>query len=59
MELLTKSEVAKYFRVNERTVSRWLANGNLKGYKLGSGRTAVLRIPKSEVEKFLKNSKVK
>jgi excisionase family DNA binding protein len=59
MELLTKSEVAEYFRVNERTVARWLANGNLKGYKLGTGRTAVLRIPKSEVERFLKNSKVK
>ncbi len=57
MEFLTRKEVAKYFRVHERTVDRWMENGSLKGYKLGKGKTALLRIPKSEVEKFLKRSK--
>ena len=53
MEFRTREEVAKYFRVHVRTVERWLRNGSLKGYKLGGGRTALWRIPKDEVEKFL------
>lgn len=59
MEFLTKKEVAKYFRVHERTVDRWLHRGNLKGYKLGTGNTALWRIPKSEVKAFLEKSKHK
>lgn len=59
MEFLTRKEVAEYLRVHERTVDRWIENGNLKGYKLGTGRTALLRIPKSEVERFLKKNKTK
>ena len=53
MELLTRKEVAKYFRVHERTVDRWIENGSLKAYKLGTGRTALMRIAKSEIQKFL------
>lgn len=59
MEFLTRREVAKYFRVHERTVDRWIESGILKSYKLGKGRTALLRIPKSEVKKFLDKSKNK
>jgi len=59
MEFLTRKEVAKYFRVHERTVDRWIENGVLKSYKLGDGRTSLLRIPKSEVKKFLEKSKNK
>lgn len=57
MEFLTRKETAEYFRVHERTVDRWIENGSLKGYKLGKGKTALLRISKSEIEKFLKKSK--
>lgn len=57
MEFLTRPEVAKYFRVHERTVDRWIESGLLKSYKLGKGKTALLRIPKSEVKKFLERSK--
>ncbi len=53
MEFLTRKEVAKYFRVHERTVDRWIENGSLKSYKLGSGRTSLLRIAKSDIKKFL------
>lgn len=53
-DFLTRKEVAKYFRVSERTIDRWVQNGELKGYKLGSGRTALWRFPKSAVEKFMK-----
>jgi excisionase family DNA binding protein len=57
MEFYTKQEVAKLLRVHERTVARWIDSGQLKGYKLGKGKTALLRIPKKEVEKFLENNK--
>ncbi len=59
MEFLTKEEVAKYFRVHERTVARWIEGGLLKSYKLGDGKTSLLRIPKSEIKKFLDRSKNK
>jgi excisionase family DNA binding protein len=57
MEFLTRKETARYFRVHERTVDRWIEIGSLKGYKLGTGKTALLRIPKSEIKKFLEKSK--
>jgi len=59
MEFMTRNEVAKYFRVSERTVDRWIDSGLLKSYKLGNGKTSLLRIPKSEVKKFLDKSKNK
>jgi len=57
MEFYTRNEVAKHLRVHPRTVERWLQNGSLKGYKLGDGKTALWRIPKVEVEKFLTKHK--
>ncbi|MEX1000310.1 MAG: helix-turn-helix domain-containing protein [Thermodesulfobacteriota bacterium] len=59
MEFHTRKEVAKYFRVHERTVDRWVKNGDLKGYKLGTGIKAVWRFPKSEIKKFLERNKSK
>lgn len=46
-------------RVHSRTVDRWLNRGLLKGYKLGTGKTALWRIPKEEVKKFLAKHKNK
>ena len=58
-EFLTLEQTAKYFGVHPRTILRWLKQGSLKGYKLGKGRTALLRIPKAEVKKFLEKHKIK
>ena len=58
MELLTRKEVAKYFRVHERTIDRWIQSGSLKGYKLGNERKSLWRIPKSEIKEFLERNKV-
>ena len=33
--LLTPSDVAKRLQMNERTVTQWLRNGHLRGYKIG------------------------
>ncbi len=57
MEFLTREEVAKYFRVHPRTIERWLKSGELKGYKLGKGKTSLWRIPKGEVKRFLDTHK--
>jgi excisionase family DNA binding protein len=59
MEFLTKEEAAEYFRVHPRTVERWLKTNALKGYKLGKGKTALWRISKSEIKKFLDKNKNK
>ncbi|MFH1866994.1 MAG: helix-turn-helix domain-containing protein [Patescibacteria group bacterium] len=59
MEFLTLEEIAKELRVHPRTIMRWLKNGSLKGYKLGNGKTSLLRIPKTEVIKFLEKHKIK
>jgi excisionase family DNA binding protein len=56
MEFYTRKEVAKLLRVHERTVDRWIQSGSMKGYKLGTGKTSVWRILKSEVESFLKKN---
>ena len=57
-EFFTLEQTAEYFNVNPRTIMRWLKQGDLKGYKLGSGRTALLRIPKSEIKTFLDKHKI-
>jgi len=59
MELLTRKEVAKFFRVDVRTVEKWLKNGRLKGYKLGSGKTSPWRINSAEMQNFLTENEVK
>lgn len=59
MKFLTRNEVAKYFRVHPRTIERWLKSGLLKGHKLGKGKTALWRIPDTEVEILLKKSQSK
>jgi excisionase family DNA binding protein len=33
--LLTPSDVAKLLQMNERTVTQWLRNGHLRGFKIG------------------------
>lgn len=43
MKTLKPSEIAQYCDVHQRTVSRWIANGQLKGHKLpGRGNYRVL-----------------
>lgn len=58
MEFLTRKEAAEFFRVNPRTVERWLRSGKMKGYKLGKGKTSPWRINKVEINKFLNNGKI-
>ena len=54
MKFFTRAEVAKYLRVHERTIERWLRTGALVGHKLGTGKTSLWRIPEDAVQKFLK-----
>ncbi len=47
---LTPEEVAERLRVDVTTVRRWLADGDLRGYKLPGGK--LWRIPAEEVERI-------
>jgi excisionase family DNA binding protein len=58
MQFKTRKETAEFFRVNPRTVERWLKSGKLRGYKLGKGTTAPWRIDIAEIKKFLAKYKV-
>ena len=57
MEFMTRNEVARYLRVHPRTVERWLRARLLRGYKLGESKTALWRIPKGELKRFLDEHK--
>lgn len=59
MRFMTREEVAKYLRVHPRTIMRWLQSSELKGHKLGKGKTALWRIPEEEVKRFLAKHKNK
>lgn len=43
-------EVAEFFRVHPKTISKWLADGKIKGAKVGRE----WRIPRSEIKRILK-----
>lgn len=56
MRTLKPSEIAKYCDVHNRTVSRWIANGQLKGHKLpGRGN---YRVVVSDFIQFLHNQQM-
>ena len=51
-KLLTIKEVAKYLRVSERSVNRYIEAGRLKASKIGQWR-----ISQKDLEDFLNKSK--
>ena len=55
-ELLTFEETMNYLKVSRTTLNRWLNDGKIKKLKLGEGKKGVIRIRKSEVERFLKEA---
>ena len=55
-QTLTVAEVASRLRVSTATVTNWLRERKLRGYRLG-GKKAGWRIDASEVERFVKDRK--
>ena len=54
-KLLTIKEVARYLRVSERSILRYIEDGRLRASRIGQWR-----IKESDLEKFLKeNSNIK
>lgn len=49
--LLTVAQVSERLRTEERTVTRWLRTGHLRGYKLGG----VWRVAPDDLDGFLKS----
>jgi excisionase family DNA binding protein len=56
-KLLTIHEVAKRLKLSYITVWRWTREGRLKTVKFGQGRKAPVRIPESELKRFLEQNK--
>ncbi len=50
--LLTPSDVAKRLQMNERTVTQWLRNGHLRGFKIGKE----WRVSEIDLEAFIEAS---
>jgi hypothetical protein len=51
---LTKEDVAALLRVSVHTLARWRCEGKGPRYvKLGTGRTALIRYPRSAIETYL------
>jgi excisionase family DNA binding protein len=48
-KLLTLEEIAKTLRVSKRTVVRWVQQGILSAYRIGT----VIRVPEEAFEKML------
>jgi len=49
-KLLTLEEIAKELRVSKRTVVRWVQQGVLSAYRIGT----VIRVPEDALAKMLK-----
>lgn len=53
-ELLTKKQVAQLRKQSTRTIDRDVESGRFpKGIKLGTGKSAAVRWPRSVVEKWI------
>ena len=50
-KLLTPAQVAEYLQMHERTVTRWLRDGYLRGFKLGKE----WRIAPADLSAFIEN----
>jgi excisionase family DNA binding protein len=50
--LLTPFDVAKRLQMNERTVTQWLRNGHLRGFKIGKE----WRISELDLDAFIEAS---
>lgn len=57
-EWYTVAEVADLLRIDPQTVRRHLHAGRMKYSKLGPGRTSPIRIPVSELDRYLSEYKV-
>lgn len=51
-DLWTVDEAAKYFKVNPRTIYRWIGSGKLFAWDYGSADKAMYRIPISAVREM-------
>ncbi len=51
-KLLTPVDIANRLQVNERTVTQWLRNGHLRGFKVGKE----WRVSVKDLEAFLEAS---
>jgi excisionase family DNA binding protein len=54
-KILTLKEICAELKVTRKTVIRWIETGELKAFKLGSGRR-LWRIRERELQRFINES---
>lgn len=53
LRLRSLAKVAQYLDLDERSVRRYINQGHLKAYRLGTGPRATIRVDLNEVENFV------
>lgn len=53
MDLITPKEASEILKVKSRTISKWLKEGKLPGFKLGKGKRGEWRISRQALSMFL------
>jgi excisionase family DNA binding protein len=56
--LLTKSQAAKLIGIHERTLDLWQSQRKIPFIKLGSGRRALVRFRRADLDAFLQSHRV-
>ena len=55
MKLMTAKELSKYLKLNEITIYKYVQEGKIPGFKIGSQ----WRFDRDEIDEFLRNSRPK
>jgi excisionase family DNA binding protein len=53
MNLLSRSQAAKFLGISVRTLDRRIADGKIRSYKLGEGLNSSVRIGQEELDAYL------
>lgn len=53
-DLISPVEAARRLNVSSESVRRWIASGELRGIRLGSGANAKYRVSQADLEAFVR-----
>ena len=54
-QYISRKEAAKIVGVDERTIDRWIRDGTLPARKFGNSKSSLVKILKTDFEKFLES----
>ena len=54
-EILTKDDVAKYFKVSKVTIEAWVNTRGMPSHKMGESPKAAVRFSRNEIDEWFRN----